>query len=198
MKKIFGLILIFGVVCIMAIFGFLFTKSLIGDNIIIPINTALQTGASGLVSSQITDAMDDTVGVYTGLDLKADLIFLITWIVFEVSIIFMAIYSPKLPTISFLSFLMFGMLIVGFIFDFISQFSTWFITEFINGIFDSSDSYMPIFNFYVNTQVIIIFINIVGVLLINQLFSRKENSAQINTEPTIPVINENATGGEEE
>jgi len=204
MMKLIKFIIIFGLVMSVAMFGFIFLKSLLGDNIISPIATELKSVSTSLgLPAIINTTIDDMTAYFIAFDFKADLLFLITWIAFEVTIVLFAINLPKLPTMNFLSFLTFGMLIVMFFFDFVRQFSEWFVQNFINNVFSYADSYLPIFNFYNTYQPIIIFFNIIMVLFINQLFELMKDKTDSlfggdEGGDAIPPINERAVGGLEE
>jgi len=76
------------------------------------------------------------------------------------------------------------------------------VQNFINNIFDYTNSYLPIFNFYNTYQPIIIFLNILMVLFINQLFELMKDKTDSlfggDEEDTLPSVNERAVGGLEE
>jgi len=205
MIRIIKYIIMFGLIMSIAIFGFLFIKSLFGDNIIEPIGTELKAVSTSLGLDPIINIeIDKMISYFQNFDFKVDLLFFIAWLSFEVTVVLFAINLPKLPTINFLSFLTFGMLIVMFFFDFVKQFSLWFVQNFINNVFSYSNSYLPIFNFYNTYQPIIIFLNILMVLLINQIFETvKDKTASLfgsdeDEINVLPPINDRTIGGLEE
>jgi len=205
MIRIIKYIIMFGLVMSMAMFGFLFVKSLLGDNIIEPIGDEFKAVSTSLgLDPIINTTIDDMVAYFQNFDFKADLLFLIAWLAFEVTVVLFAINLPKLPTMNFLTFLTFGMLIVMFFFDFVRQFSEWFVQNFINNVFDYTNSYLPIFNFYNTYQPIIIFLNILMVLFINQLFELMKDKTDSlfggddDGVDALPPINDRAVGGLEE
>jgi hypothetical protein len=195
-------ILLFGLVASFLIFGFLFVRSVIGDNIIVPFADQMKIVAGDMsLDPVITSEIDNAVGYFQNFDLSADLIFLITWIFFEVSLVIMAVKSPRLPSINFMTILLTGTMFMIFIFDFIEQFSSWFITNFINAIFTSSETYLPIFNFYREYEIIIIFFNLIMILLINQIMNKEEKNISdegFTGDVQTPVFNSEVVRGQEE
>jgi hypothetical protein len=188
--KIMRLIIGFGLIMAFAVFGFLFLQSLIGENIIAPISEPLLQFSTDMgLDPQINTAMNEAVAFYDNLGIKVDLLFLISWIAMEVLVLGLAVKMPKMPTFNFLTYLLFGTMILMFVLNFLTQATTWVTSNLINGIFDPSSTYLPIFNFYQNYQYIIVFLNFIAVLLINVVFSKKEQSSSVFDIGTGPQLN---------
>jgi len=177
MRTIIKMLMLFGILMTVAIFGFLFVQSIIGENIIQPIGEELiKISDSQGLDARVNAGINQGIAFYDNFSLKADLLFLISWVGLEVLIFSLAVSIPRMPTFNFLSYILFGTMILMFVLDFITQITTWITINLINGIFDASLTYLPIFNFYQNYQYIIVFLNFITVLLINIIFSKGEET----------------------
>lgn len=181
MTNVIMSILVLGFVAFAGIFGFLFVKNFTSQEILNPI--------SGNATSILeNDYGNDTVLInminsqktnYDNIDLKVDLIFLVGWVSVIGISLFTATLLPKMNMLQFLLFLFLGIPILLYGFSFIDQIFTWLVQSFINDIFNSSDTYLPIFNFFVDNYVIIVLLNIVAVLFVNQLTKRSEEELSV-------------------
>jgi hypothetical protein len=166
-KKSISLVLVFGLLFSIFVFYGLLTKSLLLDYIIKPISEE----GKKINQDDITNKeIDNAIQTYSNWNLPYDILFLFFWLIMEISLIYSAINSTKLPNFDFMSLLFFGILIIFLIFNLISQITTWFYTEFISNIFETQT--LSIYTWYMNNHGIIVLINIFLVLILNQLFGK--------------------------
>jgi len=136
------------------------------------------------VNSVATKVMDDPGQVINNsLSLQSDYelakfnydwVFMLVFFLFEVGLIELAIISPKLPSWNYLTWLFFGTSMLSLGFSWMLDASSWFVNNFIfGGLFPPEVTYLPFYSWVLGFQLIIFIVNIVGVLLINQLFGKQ-------------------------
>ena len=170
MKKYLGIILIFGLLFSVMLFGFLFIKNLWGDYIIHPVSDEItKVNPDNSTNAEISKA----VVWFDNWTFPFDYFFLFMWLGLLGGLVYLATQSVKLPAYDFTSFLFFGVLIIMFVFDYINQLTQWFYINFIGNVFTSDLIYFPIYNFYLQNHVSIVFVTILSLLLINQLLGKE-------------------------
>lgn len=118
---------------------------------------------------------------YNEAKVDYDVIFLVVFVSLELSAITLAILSPKLPNLSFFTFLFFGTILLLFVYNIIIEFNNYLYNDLILTLFPSVVFTMPFYNYFLGNQMFVFGLNIIILLLLNALFGRKEvNSAFVS------------------
>ena len=104
---------------------------------------------------------------YSNFAFPFDLFFLLTWIIAYVGTVVTAFKVNKEGVFSFMGSLFVGSLLILLITVFVSDFTSWFLSEIFNKVFSDTVISMVIFNFYVANLGLINFIWWISIILIN-------------------------------
>lgn len=164
-----SLVLIFGIIATFFIFVVLFTQNFTHD-VVSNVSTELQSVGTnlGFENSTVT-AINDLETKHAGIDYKLDTFFLIAWVsVFTVSLAG-AYYAPPLPTFNFFTMLLFGIMFLLFVSNFLVQIMDYLIENLITNVFSAAQTNLPTFNFYTENYYIIVVVWIALLLITNQM-----------------------------
>lgn len=126
------------------------------------------------------------------VDFKVDLLFLGLWIGGTLIGAIAAAAYRKLNILEFLTTIFLGIILLLLGLNYIDQIFTWLVQSFINDTFSASETYLPIFSFYVDNFLLINILTFISFLLINQLTRNEEESltSDIEEEGSFQSINE--------
>jgi len=177
--RLFSMLMVVGFVGFAAIFGFLFIQNLYSQELIPKVQTqALENLGNNGNNSDIYTLINEQDDNYNNLDFNVDLIFFAFWVSTNILAGFLAYKMPRMNTIKFLAFLFIGVIILLLGYNFIEQILSWLVSAFINGVFSTDQTYLPIFNFFVDNFIFINVLSMGMVLLINQFSPRGEEELE--------------------
>jgi len=121
------------------------------------------------VNSSVSASIDQLATNYSAFSFPYDLFFFMMWIALFVTSIWLAFQANKTGIFEFFGMLFVGTLLLLLITSYVSEFTSWFLSEIFNKVFADANVSMPIFLFYLNNLGIINFIWWIVLLLVNTI-----------------------------
>lgn len=161
--------LLFGIIAVLMVFTILFTKNFMND-VVTETSDQLQSVGNNIgIDSPTITAVGDLKVKFAGMDFKIDTVFLIAWIAVFLSSMGAAYFAPPLPTFNFFTMLIFGVMFLLFISNFLGQIMQYLLENLITNVFTAAETNLPVFNFYMENYYLIVVIWMGLLLFANQL-----------------------------
>ncbi len=166
-RKVFGMILIFSFISILAIFTYSLIIVTTNDQIIFKLyGITSDFVTSGTIPASYLTVAENLANNYPKIIDYLDMMWLLSFVSMIVSSLGYSYYAKRESYFSLLSFVAFGIIILSFVGGLFIQISTWFKDEFMV-IFPTILPKLPMFNFYLNNAGVINLILLSICLIIN-------------------------------
>ena len=170
LNNLMFIIIIFGVIALITMFGLIFVKE-VGDQYLSEPLTdiSLEILNNTNSPSDFSTTINNAEIAYNNIVIPYDLLFLIIWIMVLGGVFVTAYKVKKMPVYSWLGMLFIGSMMFLLITGFIAQFTDWFLDSFYNNLFSDIDLNTPIMDFYFENMSLINFVTFAIALLLNRI-----------------------------
>jgi len=189
-RDILGQIAIYSFLSMIILFIGVLVWGLNNDYIISGIHDySLTANSSGIISSNIMDSIDSSAQANAGLSNWFDMFWLLGYIVFIGSTLFVSYYAEQEGEFGFLGMLFYGTMILLFMFSLMEVLTNWLASVMFE-LIPNIEGTLPMFSYWLEYAGMFTFIHILICILINK-FNLNIKQAILKKNDTIQE-----TGGE--
>ena len=198
--KFFSAIMAVAFIGFGAIFAYLFVFNIYTVELLPTFQNAtidvLEANGNNTAINNLITAQNQNI---KNLNMPVDLLFFALWMGTTIVTTIGAYNVPRMGILQFLMFLFIGTIILLLFYNFLDQILVWLVTSFIDNTFSTNQTYLPIFNFYVENFILINVMTFGMLLLVNQFAPREEQTFGIDSfeedDTNFPAIEEDTNFG---